>query len=96
MKASWKVQIPPPSAKRMAGNGTLIVVRNYGWEGSYEDKIPLAADQTEAEITLKPDMDWIWETSVSDGDNFDVLVEYKNATGTRSERHRLVPQRVAT
>lgn len=91
---SWKVSIPPPSAKRMAARRKLVISTSDGWEGGNQREILLQPDQTEYEFKMAPQREWVRATSVNDGPVFDVWVESTNSTGSRVETRHLVPEEV--
>ena len=94
MKQKWKVQIPLPKSKRMEGSGVLVVQRNIGWMGTVYDRYKIGPEFADAIFEIDQSYDWICDTSVIDGDTFDVYIEYTNSTGSRKETARLVPEKL--
>jgi hypothetical protein len=90
-KTKWKVQIPPPSAKRMHRR-KLIITTSDGWGDNSRKEIDLTPNQTEYEFVMDDEREWIQSTSCNDGPVFDVRVESTNSTGSRTETRLLVPE----
>lgn len=93
----YEVMVPPPSAKRMLGNGKLVVVLHDGWEGDQLVQVEPTENATSAQPGLAtfeiPDRyEWSRSTSIIDGWSFDVYVEWSNNTGSRKQRFDLVPR----
>jgi hypothetical protein len=94
MKQKWKVQIPLPKSKRMEGTGVLVVARNNGWSGTVYDRYKIGPEFADAIFEIDDCYEWAGTTSIIDGDDFDVYIEYTNSTGSRKESVRLVPEKV--
>lgn len=90
----WRVFVVPPALKRMAGTGVLTVTMNDSGEVKSSDKYTIAANAADAIFEVPDEYDWIGNTSKMDSSNFDVSLEYKNVTGSRTSRFRLVPEKV--
>lgn len=101
--ARYTVSIPPPSAKRMAAFGKLVISLHHGYEGDklitydinpsiVKRELPENAKTFEFEV---PDQyEWIYSSSIIDGWYFDVACEYANSTGSRKETKQLVPEKI--
>lgn len=87
----YRVSIPAPSAKRMAGKKTLRIEAGDGWGQGWKKEYALT-DETEFEFDIANDTEWIGHTTCNDGMTFNVWVEYANSTGSRKEDIQLVPQ----
>ena len=98
----YKVTIPPPSAKRMAGSGKVLVRYHHGWDGdalvTYEgidqDVHLLESGAHEFEFDVPDKYEWIGSTAIIDGWSFSVKAEYSNSTGSRKESYTLVPETI--
>ena len=96
----YKVILPPPSAKRMAGNGKVVITFSKGWggdciiiqrDGFDQDIHALELGLTEVEFEVPDDYEWIGSTKSMDGNTFSVRIEYTNSTGSRKEKQSLKP-----
>ena len=91
----YKVELPPPSAKRMAANKTLFVFAEDGWNGvTYRREYPLTTEtlfEFDVPDHIPPAHEML---HVMDAERFYVEVVYKNSTGSRQEKWVLTPQRV--
>jgi hypothetical protein len=88
----YKVVIPPPKVKQMMSlEKTLYVTFGDGCNVGDVRKYVVPADKFSAEFTVSDDAEYKYNTKVTDGLAFDVFVEYKNESGTRTERKHLVP-----
>lgn len=90
----WRVQIPRPSAKRMAGTGKLFIQVSDGWCAHRPEQLFFAADHTAVEFEVGDDYEWFGARTMMDGPNFSVWLEYNNSTGSRHEKVTLVPEKV--
>lgn len=90
----YEILVPPPKAKR-CNNIKLIVICGSGWEGS-TDKVLECKIESPGLIEFEvPDMyEWIYDTSIMDGNTFELLVEYTNDLGTKKEIIKPVPGKV--
>jgi hypothetical protein len=86
----WKVQIPPPSAKRLS-NRKIVVHVSDGWTSGPHKEHTLEEGVIEYEFTTDDEREWIGETATMDGPIFDVFVESANSTGSRKEISQLKP-----
>jgi hypothetical protein len=73
---------------------TLHVTFGDGWGHGGVHKYTIPADKFSAEFSLNDDAEYKYNTSMIDGLTFDVFVEYKNESGSRTERKHLVPELV--
>jgi hypothetical protein len=94
VKQKWKVSIPLPKSKRMEGTGVLVVQKNEGWGGTVYDKYKIGPEFVDAIFEVSDEYEWRGASSVIDGNDFDVYIEYTNSTGSRKETIRLVPEKV--
>lgn len=107
--ARWRIAVTPPKAKRMAKNGKLIIHFSHGWEGGYRKEHDLqdalvqwdnkskeleVGDCNIFEFDIDDNYEYIYNTSVSDGDTFELVLEYTNSTNTRKETIKPVPERI--
>lgn len=98
----YRVMIPKPSAKRMAGNGKLYVWYHHGWTGdalvTYDgferDEHLLDEGTYQFEFEVPDQYEWVGSTNIIDGWSFSVEVEYSNTTGSRTESKKLVPEKI--
>lgn len=89
----YRVTIPAPSAKRMAGKKILKVEAHDGWGQGWQKSYDLT-NEVEFDFEVSDDVDWAGNTSVTDGMTFSVCIEYSNSTGSRKQTVRLVPQKL--
>jgi len=91
----YQVIVPKPSAKRMK-KGKIVIELENGWE-VYPRKIyDIDADIGKFEFEVGDSFEYIHDTSVIDGDTFNVYVEFSNDVGSRTERAYLVPMKNGT
>jgi len=86
------VEIPQPSAKRLK-HVKLTIELSDGWV-AYKPRVYDLTNQTSFEFEVDDDFDYLRETSVIDGPNFDVYVEFSNDSGSRKEKIHLTPKRI--
>jgi hypothetical protein len=90
--AKYTVTIPPPSAKRMAAFGKIVIKLFGGFDGEETVKTYQLQEGTRTfEFEVPNEYQWIYSNSIIDGFCFDVSCEYANSTNTRTETKRLVP-----
>ncbi len=90
---TYSVLVPKPKARRMESDVKLIITLHRGWEGDSREEVVLQ-DFGEYKFEVPDRYEWLGTTSVSDGDSFDVKVEFKNSTGSRKEVYYLCPERI--
>jgi hypothetical protein len=94
MKTEYRVKIPVPKAKRM---NLKSVVINYGsnWCGFTEQELQYKSGDTEVYFSLDSCYEWVTNSKVIDGDIFEIKAKFENATGSRKEDVRLVPEKIS-
>jgi len=84
------IEIPKPSAKRLEANRHLVIQTHAGW--SFFERtcpIPLGADVFDFEFDGPMEHH---DPNVLDGDfSTKFFVEYRNSTGSRTERAKVEP-----
>lgn len=92
----YKVTIPPPKAKRMLSLDKKVMVEfTGGFDGYRREKVYfLKPYKFSLEFEIPNDVEYIYNSSIMDGDHFNVFVEYSNENGSRKERIRLVPGKI--
>jgi hypothetical protein len=88
----YSVEVPEPSAKRMSFDRTLVFNFSSGWGGDYKEEYKLLDEQKKLFFPIPDGYDNILELKCLDGVSFDVLVVFKNSTGSRTEEIRLAPK----
>jgi len=86
----YKVVVPRPSAKRMK-NGKVVVELSSGWEVYPREIYDIDVNIGIFEFEVSDSFECIHNTTVTDGDVFNVYVEFSNDGDTRRERVYLVP-----
>lgn len=89
----YQVAIPKPSAKRLK-KGILVITLESGWEVYPSRTYDLVPEQASFEFEVEDPFDYVYDTSVIDGNVFNVYVEYSNDSGSRKEKYSLVPMRI--
>lgn len=92
MNNKYRVVIPPPKSKRMEKNKNLVIVLDFGWEGGMKKNYDLKQEDYFFEFEVAKEFEYCYNTTCTDGCNFDVYVEYQNDTGSRKETYSLVPE----
>ncbi len=94
-KVKYRVRIPKPKADRMPSTPkTVIIERDYGWEGGDQEYHKLDADVATFEFDVDEGMTPRSKTNETDGCTFTVRVQFSNNTATRFEEMYLEPERV--
>ncbi len=75
----------------MLGKGVLMLVLNDGWEGSVTKRIQNIEKPGIYEFEVNDGYEWENSTSINDGSNFCVYVEWQNSINTRKECVYLQP-----
>lgn len=89
----YRVLVTPPKAKRMIENRKLILTLHSGWEGDTVKEYSIK-ELGLVEFDVPDGYEWIYSTSVSDGNSFSVKVRYENDAKTREETIYPVPEKV--
>lgn len=87
----YRIIVPPPKAKRMAGSGKVIIGVEDGWNGRQE-KVLLVGNSPHFDFEMPDDVPWIYNNSITDGECFDIKLVYTNKDGTKEEILRPVPE----
>ena len=89
----YQVTIPKPSAKRMK-KGKVVIVLENGWEVYPRNVYDIDANIVTFDFEVGDSFEYIHDTSVTDGDTFNVYVEFSNDSCSRIERAYLVPMKI--
>ncbi len=89
----YRVHVPPPRARRMAGRGVVQVVITSGFDGeAHRTDHPVPDAPCIFDFEVPDEVPHLYQAPGCDSDWFDVLVRYTNEAGTREELIRLVPE----
>lgn len=93
--ARYSVVIPKSKTKRFNKEPrTIVVTLDGGWVGASKSEYEVQPDQLGFEFEVPDGFEYVWNTSVLDGNVFDVEVIYFNASKSMSETIKLVPEKV--
>ncbi len=88
--ATYKVEVPKHSTKRMNKN-KLIVIWGDNWNGFKRKEYNLSGCEKDFIFELDDKFEFEGTTSKIDGPIFYVEVEYSNSTGSRKDSEFLIP-----
>jgi hypothetical protein len=86
----YRVDLPEPTAKRLAHSRQLMVIIEGCWTGCHATKYELG-DASSFEFEVPDDVPLFGSIPVLDMTMFRAEVKYSNSTGSRTETHRLQP-----
>lgn len=93
--AKYEILVPPPKAKRCK-NIKLIVSCGGGWQGSTDEVLEFKIDNPGLfEFEVPDKYEWIYNTSIMDGNTFSILVEYTNDLGDKKQIYNPVPGKIS-